>query len=127
MTDAGGAFQMMIQKRNPACRGFQKAESQSWKFFRNLTRDEIAKADERRQMRCGQGAIQLEIEEVEQVPDARAGVEADGQVELFRFGVNGKEMRRVEGPRADDAAEENPDGAILFGFVHLLDGRIDAS
>ena len=58
---------------------------------------------------------------------ALAGVDADGQVELFRFGVNGKEMRMVEGPRADDAAEENPDGAILFGFVHLLDCRIDAS
>src|SRR6185503_478041 len=117
----------MIQKRHPACRSFQKAEFQIRKSFGNLTGDEIAKADERRQMRCGEGAVELEIEKVQQMTAALAGVDADRQVELLRLGVNGKEMRMIEGQRADDAAEENPDGAILLGFMHLLDGCLDGS
>src|SRR5690242_7347713 len=78
-------------------------------------------------MRCGEGAVELEIEKVQQMTAALAGVDADRQVELFRFGVNGKEMRMIERQRADDTTEENPDGAILFGFVHLLDGSVDGS
>jgi len=29
--------------------------------------------------------------------------------------------------RADDAAEENADGTVLFRVMHLLDGCIDGS
>src|ERR1044071_3191304 len=97
---------MMIQKRHPARRGFEKAE-------------------DRRQVRRGEGAVQLEIEEVAQMSAALAGVDADRQAEFFRFGVDREEVRVIESQRADDAAEENADGAVLFGIMHLFDGCID--
>src|SRR5581483_614387 len=111
----GGAFQMMIEKRHPARRSFEKAEFQAGELFRNLAGDEIAKADDRRQVRRGEGAVQFEIEEVEQAAAALAGVDADRQADLFRFGVDRKEVRIVEGQRADNAAEEKSGGAVLLG------------
>src|SRR5690242_11017789 len=56
-----------------------------------------------------------------------AGVDADRQAELFRCGIDRKEVWVVKGQRADDAAEKNADGAVLLRIVHLLNGCFDRS
>src|SRR5690242_3072915 len=117
----------MIKKRHPACRSFQETEFQTRKSFGNFAGDEITKTDDRREVRGGKGAVELEIEEIEEVPAALPGVNADRQAQVFRCGVNWQEMRIIEGQRTDDTAEENSDGAVLFGLVHLLDGRRNGS
>ena len=97
---------MMIEKRHPTGRDFQETEFQSGKFFRNLTGNQIPKSDDRRQVRCREGAVQFEIEKVEEMTATLAGMHADRQAALFRLGIDRHEVRMVQRERADDAAEE---------------------
>ena len=60
-----GALEMMIQKRHPTGGDLEKAEFQAGKFFWNLAGHEIAKTDERRQMRRRESSVQFEIEEIQ--------------------------------------------------------------
>ena len=116
------SLQMMIEEGNPACRCFEEPEPQIGKLLGNLTRDQISETDDRRQVGRSECSIQLEVEKVEQVPATLPGVDADRHVELLRRRIDRMKMRIIQRQMADNTAEKNPHGAVLFGFMHLRDG-----
>src|ERR1043166_2266882 len=117
---ADGTAQYMNHVGHPASRGLDEPEPEVWKLLRYPVSDEVAERHHGQNAIVREGVITLDVEKLHQIATPRAGVNAYRQIEAFRFGIDGKKMRIVQGQIAFHAAKENSDGALFLCQAEFL-------
>ena len=86
----------------------------------NSIGDKIAEGDDGQNPIVREGVVAFDIKELHQMTTTGAGVNANRDIEFFRQGIDGTEVRIVQSQIAFHTAEENSDGALLFRPLHFF-------